>query len=83
MIHSVADHGGRTGFYDGSVYIKEAESSALLQAWAVTDPHQRKARHFFFVGGDYRYEVLGFSEPIIRAFDSPEQAYAWGPTKQP
>jgi hypothetical protein len=82
MIYSVADHGaGRTSFYNGDVYIKEAETSALLKAWAVADPNKRKARHFLFIGGDYCYEVLGFSEPIIRAFDSPEQAYAWGSSR--
>jgi hypothetical protein len=82
MIYSVADHGaGATAIYDGGVYIKEAENSALLKAWAMTDPNKRKARHFLFVGGDYCYEVLGFSEPIIRAFDVPEQAYAWGPSR--
>ena len=81
MIYSVADHGGKTGIYDGGVYIKEAENSALLEAYAATDPVGRKPRHFSFVGGDYCYEVLGFSEPIIRAFDSPEEAYAWGPSR--
>jgi hypothetical protein len=30
MIYSIADHGGKTAAYDGGVYIKEAESSALL-----------------------------------------------------
>ena len=82
MIYSVADHGGRTGFYDGGAYIKEAENSALLKAYAATDPMGRKPRHFLFVGGDYCYEALGFSEPIIRAFNSPDEAYAWGPSRQ-
>ena len=45
----------------------------LLKAWAATDPSERKARHFLFVGGDYCYEVLGFVEPIIRAFDNPSR----------
>lgn len=82
MIYSVADHGGTTGFYDGGVYIKEAASSALLKAYAATDPVGRKPRHFLFVGGDYCYEALGFSEPIIRAFSHPEEAYAWAPFRQ-
>ncbi|MCK1377547.1 hypothetical protein IVB33_03685 [Bradyrhizobium sp. 24] len=82
MIYSVADHGDKTtGRSDGGVYIKEAENSALLKAYAATDPVGRKPRHFSFVGGDYCYEVLGFSEPIIRAFSSPEEAYAWGPSR--
>jgi hypothetical protein len=81
MIYSVADHGGKTDFYDGGVYIKEAENSALLKAYAATDPVGRKPRHFSFVGCDYCYEVLGFSEPTIRAFDSPDEAYAWGPSR--
>lgn len=82
MIYSIADHGDKTtGRYDGGVYIKEAENSALLKAYAATDPVGRKPRHFSFVGSDYCYEVLGFSEPIIRAFSSPEEAYAWGPSR--
>jgi len=81
MIYSVADHGGKTGIYDGGVYIKEAENSALLKAYTSTDPVGRKPRHFSFVGSDYCYEVLGFAEPTIRAFDSPEEAYAWGPSR--
>jgi hypothetical protein len=81
MIYSVADHGGKTGVYDGGVYIKEAEDSALLKAYAATDPVGRKLRHFSFVGGDYCYEVLGVSEPIIRAFNSPDEARAWGPSR--
>jgi hypothetical protein len=81
MIYSIADHGGKTGRYDGGVYIKEAENSALLKAWAAIDPVNQKPRHFSFVGNDYSYEVLGFSEPIIRAFGSPDEAYAWGPSR--
>jgi hypothetical protein len=82
MIYSVADHGDKaTGRYGGGVYIKEAENSALLKAYAATDPVGRKPRHFSFVGSDYCYEVLGFSDPTIRAFGSPEEAYAWGPSR--
>lgn len=81
MIYSIADHGDGTSRYDGGVYIKEAERSALLKAYAATDPFGRKPRHFCFVGSDYCYEVLGFSDPIIRAFDSADEAYAWGPTR--
>lgn len=81
MIYSVADHGGTTRGYDGGVYVKEAESSALLKTYAAIDPVGRKPRHFSFVGNDYCYEVLGFSEPIIRAFDSPDEAYAWRPSR--
>ena len=81
MIYSVAHHGTASGAYDGGVYIKEAETSALLTAYAAIDPIRRKPRQFSFVGSDYCYEVLGFEAPIIRAFDSPEQAYAWGPSR--
>jgi hypothetical protein len=81
MIYSIADHGRTTGGYDGGVYIKEAENSALLKAYAAVDPIGWKPRHFSFVGNDYCYEVLGFSEPIIQAFDSPDEAYAWGPSR--
>ncbi|MBH5392185.1 hypothetical protein [Bradyrhizobium diversitatis] len=82
MIYSVANHGdGKTEVYDGGVYIKEAGQSALLKSYVETDPVGRKPRHFLFVGSDYCYEVLGFSEPTIRAFGSPEEAYAWGPSR--
>lgn len=81
MIYSVANHGDGTAAYDGGVYIKEAEESALLKAYAETDPVGRKPRHFLFVGSDYCYEVLGFSAPTIRAFGDPEEAYAWGPSR--
>ena len=78
MIYSVANH-GQGGGYDGGVYIKKAETSALLTAYAAVDPGRREARHFSFVGGDYCYEVLSLGEPVVRAFASPEDAYDWGP----
>jgi hypothetical protein len=81
MIYSVANHGAKASHYDGGVYIKEAENSALLKAYTAADPLGRKPRHFLFVGSDRCYEVLGFSEPIIRAFNNPDEAYAWGPPK--
>lgn len=81
MIYSVADHGTASGRYDGGVYIKEAETSALLSAYAKIDPFRRKLRHFSFVGSDYCYEVLGFEAPVIRAFDSPDDAFKWGPSR--
>lgn len=80
MIYSVAIH-GQGGAYDGGVYIKEAEKSALLTAYAAVDPVGRKARHFSFVGGDYCYEVLSLGEPVIRTFASPDEAYSWGQTR--
>jgi hypothetical protein len=79
MIYSVASHGDKVGIYDGSVYVKEAEQSKLLQAYADIDPVKRSARHFLFVGADFCYETLGFSAPVIRIFDSVEEAYAWTP----
>ena len=82
MIYSVADHGGGASVYDGGVYIKEAGNSALLKAYIAIDPVGRKPRHFLFVGSDYCYEVLGFSEPLVRAFNGPDEAYAWGPSRQ-
>jgi hypothetical protein len=81
MIYSVADHGAEGGIYDGGVYLKEAERSALLTAYAAIDPAGRKPRHFSFVGADYCYEVLGFGEPAIQAFASPDEAYRWGPLR--
>jgi hypothetical protein len=81
VIYSIADHGDRAGMYAGGVYIKEAESSALINAYAALDPAGRAPRHFSFVGSDTCYEVLGFSEPIIQAFASSEEAYAWRPQR--
>ncbi|QPF87602.1 hypothetical protein IC762_15500 [Bradyrhizobium genosp. L] len=81
MIHSVANHGTESGSYDGGVYIKEAGTSALLSAYINADPIRRKPRHFCFVGSDYCYEVLGFEAPVIRAFDSPDDAFKWGPSR--
>jgi hypothetical protein len=87
MLHSVAGDGGMSGAsYDGSVYIKEAESSALLDTYSTLmknyawmDLEKHTPRHFLFVGADLCYEALGISEPSIRAFGSPEEAYAWPP----
>jgi hypothetical protein len=78
MVYSVADHAGKTAFYGGGVYVKEAENATLLKACAAADPVGRKPRYFSLVGSDDCYEVLGFSQPIIRAFDSPDEAHAWG-----
>ncbi|BAM89030.1 hypothetical protein S58_30300 [Bradyrhizobium oligotrophicum S58] len=82
MIYSVSGQGYGTGMYDGGVYIKEAESSALLNAYATLDPVGRRPRHFLFVGSDYCYEVLGFSEPIIEAFRDAREAYDWRPQQE-
>lgn len=81
MIYSVADHGDEAGAYDGGVYIKEAQTSSLMTAYAAADPSERRPRHFSFVGGDRCYEALGFSEPVIQSFADEEEAYAWGPRR--
>ncbi len=79
MIHSIANHGGQTGFYDGNVYIKEAENSQLLRSFEklYPVPLKRSLRHFLFVGGDRCYETLGFEEPVVQAFSNKDDAYAW------
>jgi hypothetical protein len=79
MIYSIADHGDVSGAYDGGVYMKEAANSRLLEAYSEIDPMERKARHFSFVGMDFCYETLGFEVPVIRTFESEEEAYAWTP----
>ena len=79
MIYSIAHHGDRSGVYGGDVYIKEAEQSKLLDVFRDVDPFKRSPRHFLFVGGDFCYEVLGFEEPVVHAFASEEEAYAWPP----
>lgn len=77
MIYSIARHGNGTGAYDGGVYIKEAEDSALLKHYDNNDPIRRKVRHFLFVGGELCYETLGTKEPIISPFLSIDEAVAW------
>jgi hypothetical protein len=79
MIHSIAGHGAENLRYDGSVYIKEAETSQLLSAFSLVDPFKRKHRHFAFIGGDFCYQTLGLTEPIVHAFASRDEAYAWKP----
>lgn len=79
MIYSIADHGDATGRYDGGIYIKEAECSHLLKFYERTDPFKRKVRHFSFVGSDFCYETIGMTGPVIHAFASREDAYAWVP----
>lgn len=79
MIYSVADHGGSTSFYDGTIYLKEATSSRLLDSYEMVDPMHRKARHFLFVGSDFCYETVGFEEPVVQQFESVDAAYQWKP----
>ena len=79
MIYSVAGHGGGTLSYDGGIYIKETDSSVLLKAYRSLHPIEQHPRHFSFVGGDFCYEVLGLSEPVIREFASEDEADAWQP----
>jgi hypothetical protein len=82
-IYSVAKDGRKTGSgYDGAVYIKKAETSALLNAYVENDPIGREPRHFLFVGGDFCFEVLGFDKPTILAFKDKEEAYGWGPPRE-
>lgn len=82
MIHSVADHGSGTSVYDGGVYLKEAVSSSLRDAYAKIDPFQRIVRQFLLVGSDFCYETIGFGEPVIERFASQEAAYLWRPDAQ-
>ena len=79
MIYSVADHGDRSGMYDGGIYIKEATASQLLEAFSRVDPTKRNTRQFLFVGMDYCFETLGFGEPVLHEFPDEETAYAWRP----
>jgi hypothetical protein len=79
MIYSIAKHSDGSVMYRGDVYIKEAEHSKLLEAYKKIDVIRRSPRHFMFVGTDYCYETLGFAEPIVQAFASEEEAYAWRP----
>jgi hypothetical protein len=79
-IYSIANHGnGSSSKYDGTVYLKEAVNSHLLNSWNTTDLTKRKARQFLFVGSDFCYETLGFRPPLIRTFASRDEAYDWPP----
>lgn len=82
MIFSVSDHGGGTAGYDGTVYVKEAGSSRILEALEAADPLHRKARQFLFVGSDFCYETVGFEEPVVRLFLSVDAAYQWRPNAE-
>ena len=42
MIYSIAAHGDGSSRYDGGAYIKEAESSHLLEYWAQLGPKPNK-----------------------------------------
>ncbi len=81
MIYSVTPHGDTTANYRGDTYIKEAKQSALITAFVENDPFQRKPRHYLFVGGDYCYEVLSLSEPVVHALANRDDAYEWQPWK--
>ena len=50
MFYSIAHHGDKTGNYDGTIYIKEAKHSRLLEVFRTIDPINRKPRHFLFCG---------------------------------
>lgn len=77
MIYSVAFDDGSAG-YDGTVYIKEAETGDWWTPFKKFHPNL-EARRFLFVGGDYCFETIGFTEPKVRVFASAEEAYAWPP----
>lgn len=79
MLYSVANHGDQRANYDGHVFIKEAEKSALLSAYEKTISWMPKPRHFLFIGDDFCYETLGLDAPSIRSFKSRDEAYAWQP----
>jgi hypothetical protein len=81
MIYSIADHGARQPPTMEVSTSRKLKARRSCKAYAATDPVGQKPRHFSFVGSDKCYEVLGFSEPIIRAFGSPDEAYAWGPSR--
>src|SRR2546423_790713 len=70
MIYSVANHGDRSSFYDGSTYIKKARQSRLISEYENLGLGLQPPRQFLFVGGDYCYETLGSSDPVIRQFNS-------------
>ncbi|UPJ41931.1 hypothetical protein IVB40_32425 [Bradyrhizobium sp. 40] len=74
MIYSVADHGDKTtGRYDGGVYIKEAENSALLKAYAAIDPVGRKPRHFSFVEATTATRCLASPNPSYERLAAPKR----------
>jgi hypothetical protein len=78
MIYSIAEHGGAS--YGGQVYVKQATVSRMLDFWQATDPVERPAKHFLFVGGDFCYETLGLADPVIHAFKTVGEAYDWART---
>lgn len=71
MIYSIL-YAHKSVVYDGSVYVKEAETSVALDAFRAADPFNRTPRHFCFLGEDYCYEAVGFGEPSIRVLTDPD-----------
>ena len=55
-----------------------AEGSAAVTAYTNADYNHLRPRHFLFIGTDRCYEALSFGEPVIRQFDTREEAYRWG-----
>lgn len=67
------------GANDSDVYLKEADSSRLLSIFGAATSLRARPRHFSLVGADLCYETHGFRAPVIRAFESREEAYDWSP----
>lgn len=83
MMYSTTDHGDRSGMYNGSVYIKVACKSKLLDLWAEYHPMSRHYSwlHLSFVGLDFCYETLGRFPPVIQQFATTDEAKSWRPGK--
>ena len=80
MLYSIAQHGDADIIYDGTVYVKEAVRSKLLDNVVAIHPSEPVWRHFIFVSYDYCFETLGKSEPAFRMFPDIGEAYEWKPT---
>lgn len=77
MLYSIINHEDDTGNYDGGVYIKETDRSALLTRLAEDDPLQRQFRHFLLVGLNTCVEIVDTEAPVVRDHSSYDAAMAW------
>ncbi|AAK23704.1 hypothetical protein EIB18_09180 [Caulobacter vibrioides] len=77
MLYSIINHDDGTGNYDGGVYLKETDRSAVLARLAEDDPMQRRFRHFLLVGLNTCVEIVDTHEPIVRTHADYESARRW------
>ena len=77
MLYSIINHREDGGAYDGEVYIKETDRSALLSKLSESDPQGRSFRHFLLVGLNTCVEVVDTEAPVVREHSDFATAETW------